>query len=207
MITDVVVDLSHWQAGPGGGPNDPIDFTAMRAGGVVAVILKATQGSNWIDGTFVGRAIAAHLAGLLVGAYHFCDASSPTTQASHFLSLARSLPRLAIDVEPNGIGTTASVAQAAEVAALVHQAVGKLPAAYIGRWGPTRDGAGLPNPVLARCPLWLSEYGSNPVPPLGWTTWTLWQHTETGACPGVAGHVDRSYFNGTTDALVAWWGS
>jgi len=38
VTSDVVVDLSHWQA--------PIDFAKARAAGIVAVILKATQGSQ-----------------------------------------------------------------------------------------------------------------------------------------------------------------
>ena len=36
VTSDVVVDLSHWQA--------PVDFTQAKAAGITAVILKATQG-------------------------------------------------------------------------------------------------------------------------------------------------------------------
>ena len=38
VTSDVVVDLSHWRA--------PIDFVKAKAAGIVAVILKATQGSQ-----------------------------------------------------------------------------------------------------------------------------------------------------------------
>jgi lysozyme len=204
-MIDVIVDLSHWQSGPTG-PGSAIDFVAMRSAGVLAVILKATQGSAWVDATFVARSAAARAAGLLVGAYHFADGSDPAAQATHFLTIAGALPRLAIDVEPNGMGDTISIAQAAELVARINQASGKLPAIYIGRWGPTGDGTGLPNAVLARCDLWLPAYGAQPNPPSGWEAWTLWQYTDAGIVPGIGSPCDRSRFNGSADDLAAWWG-
>ena len=36
--SDVVIDLSHWQA--------PVDFAKAKSAGIAAVILKATQGSD-----------------------------------------------------------------------------------------------------------------------------------------------------------------
>ena len=38
VTSDVVVDLSHWQA--------PVDFVSAKSAGIAAVILKATQGSH-----------------------------------------------------------------------------------------------------------------------------------------------------------------
>lgn len=195
-------DLSHWQSGPSGGP---IDFAAMKAGGISAIMLKATQGSSWIDPTFVSRVVAAQAAGLLVGCYHFSDASSPIAQASHFLTIAGSIPKLALDIEPNGMGDTVSVVQAAEIVARIQSATGKLPMVYISRWGPTGTGAGLPNSILARCDLWLPSYSSNPVCPDGWDTWRVWQHTNAGTVPGVSGPCDRNYFSGTVEELATWW--
>ena len=195
--TDAIIDLSHWQA--------PVDFAATAASGVSAVILKATQGVNWIDNTFVARASAAAAAGLLVGAYHFADATNPAEQANFFLSVAGSLPVLAIDIEPNGLGDTVSVPQAAEIAARVAMAQGRPPLIYIGRYGPSGFGTGLPNSVLANCPLWLPEYGDNPIPPSGWSAPLLWQYEENGVVPGVGSPCDRSRFAGTPEELKAWW--
>jgi lysozyme len=50
------------------------------------VILKATQGTGFVDPTFLERAAEARSASLLVSAYHFLDASSPAQQAAHFRS-------------------------------------------------------------------------------------------------------------------------
>lgn len=202
-MIDAVADLSHWQGGPSGGA---IDFVAMRQSGVLAVLLKATQGALWTDATFKMRAQAANTAGLMVGAYHFCDSGDPESQVEHFLAVAGPVSRLAIDIEPNSLPSgTVSITQAAEIVARIQMAAGKLPLAYIGRWGIDGRGTGLPNQVLARCDLWLPEYGTDPVPPAGWSDWTLWQYTETGSVSGVQGPCDRNRFNGTIEELQAWW--
>lgn len=198
-MIDVVIDLSHWQTS--------VNFATIKSAGIIGVILKATQGSTWVDPTFVSRMMAAHSAGLLIGAYHFADASDPMTQATHFLSIASAVGRLAIDIEPNGMGNTVSIAQAAEIVARVQSATSRLPAVYISRYGPSGNGAGLPNSVLSRCPLWLAEYGTNPIPPPGWTNWMLWQYTQTGKVEGIGSPCDRSRFAGTLDDLTTWWTS
>ena len=165
VTSDVVVDLSHWQA--------PIDFAKARAAGIVAVILKATQGSQWIDATFSERSADATAAGLLVGAYHFLDNSPPERQMENFLSMAEGCPVLALDAEQNEIGGTVTVPQAAEAVARVQMATGKAPLVYINRYGPDGRGTDFPNSVLSRCPLWLPAYNSRPICPPGWSKWTL----------------------------------
>lgn len=200
--SDVVIDLSHWQA--------PVDFSRVKSAGIAAVILKATQGAHWIDLTFAERFAAANAAGLLIGAYHFLDNSAPERQVENFLSVAEYCPVLALDAESNGIGGTVTVAQTAEAAARLHMATGRAPLVYTGRYGPDGRGTGLPNGVLSRCPLWLPAYGSRPVCPPGWSKWALWQHTDGSigsdvvAVPGI-GRCDRSRFAGTVADLAAWW--
>lgn len=34
----------------------------------------------------------------------------------------------------------------------------------------------------------------------------IWQFTESGTIPGVNGNVDKNYFNGSADDLIAWVG-
>jgi lysozyme len=201
-MSDVVIDLSHWQA--------PVDFEQAKAAGVAAVILKATQGAYWVDQTFAERYAAATAAGLLIGAYHFLDDSPPSQQVENFLSMAEDCPVLALDAEPNAIGGTVTLAQTAEAAARLKMATGRAPLVYISRYGIDGRGTGFPNSVLARCPLWLPAYNSRPVCPPGWSKWALWQHTDgtTGhsvmPVPGV-GRCDRSRFAGTPEELAAWW--
>ena len=78
--------------------------------------------------------------------------------------------------------------------------------------------------TLARCPLWLAQYGEPPTPrsypsgPDGWPSgWSLWQYTNGTAGPSdqrtyprtVPGFrdptQDRSVFRGTLDELRSWW--
>ncbi len=202
--SDVVIDLSHWQAS--------VDFVSAKSAGIAAVILKATQGSYWVDVTFANRFAAASAAGLLVGAYHFLDSSPPERQVENFLSVADGCRVLALDVETNGIGSTVTIPQAAEAASRVHMATGRAPLVYIGRYGPDRRGTGFPNGVLSRCPLWLPAYNSRPVCPPGWSRWLLWQYTDGNIgsdvvpVPGI-GRCDRSRFAGSVADLKSWWDS
>jgi lysozyme len=204
VMSDVVIDLSHWQS--------PVDFVKAKSSGIAAVILKATQGAKWVDATFAERLAAANAAGLLVGAYHFLDNSPPELQVENFLSVAANCPVMALDAESNDIGGTVTVAQAAEAAARLQMATGYPPLIYINRYGPDGRGTGLPNGVLSRCPLWLPSYNSRPVCPPGWTKWALWQHTDGSVGSDVTpvpaiGSCDRSKFAGTLMELVTWWKS
>jgi Glycosyl hydrolases family 25 len=128
IASDVVIDLSHWQSS--------VDFVSAKSAGIAAVILKATQGSRWIDATFAMRFNAANAAGLLVGAYHFLDNSPPELQVENLLSVAGDCRVLALDAEPNGIGGTVTVAQAAEAAARLHMATGRAPPSISAATGP-----------------------------------------------------------------------
>jgi lysozyme len=96
IMSDVVFDISHYE-------NVSQDFVTTAQAGIAAVILKATQGTGFVDPTFLPRVAEARAAGLLVGAYHFLDGSSPAEQAAHFLTVAVSegmVKWLALDWEP-----------------------------------------------------------------------------------------------------------
>jgi len=200
VMSDVVFDISHYET-------VSQNFTETAAAGIAAVILKATQGTGFVDPTFLSRVAEAKAAGLLVGAFHFLDGSNPAEQAAHFLTVAKSeggVSWLAIDWEPYP-ASQASVMQAATAVASVHAATGMWPIAYMSRFMLSA-----PSATLSKCPLWLAEYGSNPICPPGFSQWKLWQHTDgrVGSAvvpvPGI-GPCDRSKFAGTVDQLRAWW--
>ena len=201
-MSDLVVDISHYEM-------VSQNFAETAAAGIAAVILKATQGTGFVDPTFLARAAEAKAAGLLVGAFHFLDSSSPAAQVAHFLTVAVSeaaVNWLALDWEAYP-SSQATVLQAATAAASVQAATGVWPVIYMGRYMLSA-----PNATLSKCPLWLPEYGSNPICPPGFSQWTLWQHTDgqVGSAvvpvPGI-GPCDRSKFAGTVDQLKAWWGN
>ena len=61
------------------------DFTGMKNEGVAGIIHEATFPRRQRDTRYADRQRAAFEAGLLWGAYHFGDATSPVAQADHFL--------------------------------------------------------------------------------------------------------------------------
>ena len=202
VMSDVVIDISHYE-------NVSQDFVITAKAGIAAVILKATQGTGFVDPTFLSRAAEARAAEVEVGAYHFLDGSNPAEQAAHFLTVAvfeGMVNWLALDWEPYP-PSQANVMQAATAAASVQAATGKWPVLYT-----IRSMLSGPNKTLSNCPLWLAEYGTRPICPPGFTEWRLWQHTDgqVGSAvvpvPGI-GPCDRSKFAGTIDQLRAWWSS
>jgi lysozyme len=197
--SDVVIDISHYE-------NVSQDFVATAKAGIVAVVLKATQGIDFVDPTFLLRVAEAKAAGLLVGAYHFLDSNSPAAQVAHFLMVAAEggVDWLALDWEPYP-ASQASVMQVATVAERVQAATGKWPILYTIRYMLS-----VQNRTLSKCPLWLAEYGTRPICPPGFTAWKLWQHTDgqvgsfVTSVPGI-GSCDRSKFAGTVAQLKTWW--
>jgi GH25 family lysozyme M1 (1,4-beta-N-acetylmuramidase) len=56
----------------------------------------------------------------------------------------------------------------------------------------------------SRHPLWIARWASTPgALPAGWSVYTIWQYTSSGSVSGVPGSVDRNYFNGSRDRLLA----
>ena len=61
--------------------------------------------------------------------------------------------------------------------------------------------------TLAACSLWLAQYGNTPSwPSTTWPTYSLWQFTDTGQCPGISGNCDLNTFNGSAEACARWIG-
>jgi hypothetical protein len=98
-INAMVVDLSHW---------DPAkDYKAVKNDGIVGVIYKATQGTNYTDPTYVEQQRAAKAAGLRWGAYHFAEATDVGAQVQNFMNFASPDPDelFCLDWEDNGSNT------------------------------------------------------------------------------------------------------
>lgn len=204
--TDCCVDLSHSNAIHG----DLVTaFQTAKASGVELIIQKATQGTTFVDPTFSARRAAAAQAGLLFGAYHFCDGSDPTSQMAHFLAVVDDPTGilLALDAEKNASQVT--VDQIKVMVQAIRAKTGRLPLLYMGASGP--DGSGMvANTIISFCDLWLPEYGNTPRCPPGWSEWTLHQYTGdgingSGAVAGIGTGLDRSFFAGSIPELHAWF--
>jgi lysozyme len=199
-----VIDISHHQRA--------VDWDAVRAAGIVAVIHKASEGATFRDPAYAGRRAAARAAGLLWGSYHYAGTADAALQVEAYLDHARPDTRdlVCLDYEAGLAGDFMQPDALLRFVTLIHACLGRWPVLYGGRLlahaATETDGA-----ILARCPLWLARYGEAPpdVPP-PWPRWTLWQYTD-GAdgpapreVPGI-GRCDRDIFNGTREELLMRW--
>jgi lysozyme len=170
---DAVIDISH---------NVTVtDFAAVRGGGILACIHKATEGGDWVDRSYASRRSQAERAGILWGAYHFGTRQYPgQQQAEHFLSVVRPGPStlISLDLEANDAnpGNTMRLSQAEAFVQTIQQRTGRLPVLYthpkwadghsMGRRKLALERPITPDSILARCDLWLADYRQEPeIPP------------------------------------------
>ncbi len=218
-LTTGIVDIHH--------ADGRYDLTAAKAGGIVALIHKATEGGDFVDKGYVRAAVEAKRAGMLFALYHFANGNDPTKQADHFLAHAKDHPEalLILDIEKNDRSTfgTMTLAQAVTFVERVHVVTGRWPVFYTYSSmlaGMMRGATDAQRAVLARCPLWIAAYGPDPRKlrvPAPWPTFAMHQYTNGSAgpvdratyprqVPGFARAAqDRSVFFGTPDDLAVWW--
>jgi lysozyme len=79
-------DISHHQ-----GPRTVADMQLVAAK-APAIMLKASEGTTWVDPEFVNNAAAADLARLPWGAYHYVTAGQGKAQADHFADVVSGVP-------------------------------------------------------------------------------------------------------------------
>lgn len=194
-------DVSHWQGA--------VDWSAMRRAGHAFAWCKASEGTGFVDSRFGANWPAMRAAGLVRGAYHFLRSETdPRQQARHFVGVVGDFngSMAAVDVETSGAGTNPTSAQArafaAEFAALTG---GHVLVVYTGGWY-WRGVLGDPHGADIG-PLWHSRFSSAPGPLYGgWGGWAFWQHTDSGAVPGVQGACDLNQFAYDMAALAGLTG-
>ena len=196
---NVVIDISHF--------NSVTSFQEIKQSGVVGVIHKATEGTNWMDPTYATRKQQALAAGLWWGAYHFGVNEDGAAQAQHLLSVVNPGPQdlLVLDFEQNP-SSQMNIAQAEQFVTAVYNATGRYPGFYSDSLVGELLGNNQ-NSVLANCWFWRAQYGGTaPSVPPTWPGWTMWQYTESGSVPGIQGVCDRDTFNGSLADLSLLWG-
>jgi len=207
-----VLDLSHHNDGPDGGP---IDFVAIRSFGIAGIIHKSSQGLTVPDRTYTARRRAALDAGLLWGAYHFADGSDPAGQVRHFMQAAEpdDSTLMALDYEPNG-SNSMNIAGARAFLSELDAALGRKAVLYSGNLIKETLGVDTSG-FFGSHRLWLAQYGDNPKWPSAWAAPWLHQFSGDGTnshgivIPGInekqAGKLDMNSFDGDEDKLAAEW--
>ncbi|MDX6485153.1 MAG: lysozyme, partial [Gaiellaceae bacterium] len=207
------IDVSHWQG--------KIQWQKVAGASYTFAFAKATEGTTYVDPTYVTNRSGAEAAGLTVGAYHFArpagsgDAAltaNAIAQADYFLDVAQpqagELPPV-LDLEAKG-GLSTPALQTWTSAWLDHVAartgVAGLVYASPNFWktalGNTTDVA------VAGYRLWIAHWTTNEAPVVpaatwGGRNWTFWQHSSHGAVPGIGPQVDLDRFRGADVSAVA----
>ena len=194
------IDVSSYQAS--------IDWAQVRAAGVSFAFARISDGTASPDGDFVANWRGMQQSGVVRGAYQYFRAGAdPAAQAqlvATTLALAGGLRPgdlpVVMDVE-TADGQPESTIEARMRAWLsaVEALTGRRPLIYTsaGTYPVT-------TPAFASYALWVANYGAScPVLPAGWSQWTLWQTSSTGAVAGIGGAVDLDEYAGMLGALIA----
>lgn len=210
IVTDII-DVARGEVGG--------NVAAAAAQGLAALWAKTSQGKDWLDPSCAAFLDAARDAHVLRGEYHFgSNSSDGAVQADWFLAHARRDSLFALDWEnnPDTKNGTMSLANAEAFVARVFERTRRWPVLYSGA-SFLREHAIPSTSVLGHCPLWLAQYGEEPLyVPSPWSAWDLWQYTDVAAgphdterfprhTPGLGRLVDRSVFRGTPEKFAAWW--
>jgi lysozyme len=191
------IDISHYQGN--------IDWIKVATNNAF-VFIKATEGEKNHDPMFKANWAGAQSVGLPVGAYHFFDpAQDAGLQAQHFCDALDSvtgkrLPPM-FDIEKTGgVSQALILTKVQKWMDLVEKHTGQKPIIY------TNVSIGTQTRLakkFSKYLLWVAQYGVKAPALCGWPKWTLWQYSQTGRVPGIAGDVDLDYFAGTIAELHA----
>ncbi len=195
------VDVSSYQGA--------INWATVRATGVTFAFAKSSEGSSLVDSYFARNWAGMRAAGVIRGAYHyFHPGVSAQTQVNLVVSTvgrleADDLP-IVLDFETlDGLSESTAVSRAVTFLQGVANRTGRTPILYVSAGFFSRA-----YPELAPFPLWVAHYGvSCPRVPIGRTTWSFWQSSESGRVSGIpGGDVDIDVFNGSLSDLSSLLG-
>lgn len=191
------IDCSSWQG-------SAIDWNAVYAAGYVFALIKATEGTTYVNPDFQAQWQSASAAGLVPFAYHFAlpDQNRPQDEAAFFLDTVHKLVEMPVgsgfanDLEA-GSGDLFPFADG--WATTVEGREGFSPFLYSRTTFMAAHG--LLDQRLTRCGLWLAQYQqTQPPAPAPWPVTAIWQSGQ-GSVPGITGLVDLNLFNGDLSQL------
>ncbi|KAI1105398.1 glycoside hydrolase family 25 protein [Jackrogersella minutella] len=191
-------DISHYQSS--------VDFAAAYSSGARFVIIKATEGTTYVDPSFDSHYTGATNAGLIHGGYHFAhpDTSSGASQANYFVSNGGdwsgdgiTLPGM-LDLEGGcaGLSASAMVSWIKDFSDTYHSKTRRFPLIYTNPswWSSCTSDS---NTFVNTNPLVLARYSSSAgTPPGGWPYYTIWQFNDVYQYGG-----DSDTFNGEFSSL------
>lgn len=191
------IDISNWQKG--------IDVMAVvRNGGLKAVVVKATEGLNYVDKSCDGFVQTLIANGVEFGYYHFARNNSASKEAEFFYASTKGYDKRGVpilDWEDNQ-----SVAWVNEFVERYHQLTGVWPVIYGNAWR-FNQGA-----VNANCGKWIAGYPKNGITDINYGMNNsmpyevngggvcAWQFSSSVRISGYGSNLDGDVFYGDVSA-------
>ena len=173
--------------------NAMIDRTYIRF-----IMVKATEGSDYIDEMYEENFRKAKEYNFIRGAYHYWSKNSTARQQAFFYIDHVSLepgdlpPVLDVEVKPENMTTENFQLEILGWLHIVEDRYHTKPIIYTNY---KFKEAFLNDERFDAYPLWIAHYYVNSVQYTG--KWKFWQHTDVGKLPGIEGYVDLDIYNGS----------
>ena len=188
------IDISHYQG--------KVDWNRLKNAvldgePVSFVIIKATEGTDFLDENYKENIHNARNAGFICGAYHFfLPSESPRLQAEYYIQHSGlqngDFPPV-LDIEHEGNLSPEAIHSAAlEWLQIVEKHYGIKPIIYTNYKFKM---AYLNDSVMNTYPYWIAHYYVDSLKYQG--DWKLWRYTDNGNLDGISGHVDYNLYNGS----------
>lgn len=188
------IDVSSWQKN--------VDYSKVKDSGIEVVIIKATEGIDYIDKSMEEHYVNAKKAHMKIGFYHFfSDKTDPKAQADDFYNAIKDkkfdlYPVLDIENDSQGRNSTEITTRCIDFLNEFKKISGYDCVVYTY----TSFAKGKLDSRLKKYPLWIAHYGVNEPADNGiWADWVGFQFTDKGAVNGVNGNCDLNEF---TEAIL-----
>ena len=190
-------DISHHQGEINWAVLSKTQFTPFP---IRFVFLKASEGGDFSDTTFVHNFDLARQYGFIRGAYHFYNPKTDASrQADFFIRSVQlepgDLPPV-LDIEKRGDDDDRLRKDLLVWLRKIEQHYKVKPILNTSYKFKTRY---LNDSVFNTYPYWIAHYYVDSVEYKG--QWRFWQHTDAGTLPGIREQVDLNVFNGTLEEL------
>lgn len=187
------IDVSHYQG--------RIDWEQLRHAFIKGTpvrfaIIKATEGSSYVDENFQQNFYDARENGFMRGAYHFWSNTASARDQATFFTEHVSLqpgdlpPILDVERQPQDIRKFQE--SVLEWLSIMEQRYGAKPIIYSYLKFKEQY---LNDPRFDDYPFWIAHYYVSRMEYQG--AWKFWQHTDAGRLPGIRGYVDLNIYNGS----------
>lgn len=191
MATMKGIDISNWQKG--------LDLSAI-SGNIDFVIIKATEGTNYVDKSCDGFFQKALQLGKKVGFYHFARNNDAAAEAQYFYANTKGYVHLGIPVLDWEVDQ--SVSWVNKFVEKYHELTGVWPWIYANPWR-FRQGT-----VNKNCGRWVAGYPKNGITDINYgvnndlpSSYNVgsvcaWQFTSSGRLHGYSGNLDMDVYYG-----------